>query len=128
MLLTHEITNFAAITATLSESFGLLAGAIGLIGIVGGLVGFFAKGRSDAIIKAQAELIDVRDKQISDLRESTAALTSKVEVLTQQSATLTSLAQGSPQLVTLTKEIKNLPSSITRIIIKAMKDAQKKNG
>ena len=125
MLLTHEIIGFAAVGNTLSESFGLLAGAVGLIGIVGGLVGFFAKGRSDAIIKAQAELIDVRDKQISDLRESNAALNSKVEILTQQNSTLTSLAQGSPQLVLLTKEIKNLPQSLTRTIIKAMKDTKK---
>lgn len=120
------ITTYAAITSSnIGTSIGLLAGAFGLIGIVGGLVGFFAKGRSDAIIKAQAELIDVRDKQISDLKESNAAFASENKVLAQQNETLTGLAQGSPQLIALTKEIKDLPAALTRTIMKAMKENQK---
>lgn len=120
------ITEYAAIatTSSIATSVSLLAGAFGLIGIVGGLVGFFAKGRSDAIIKAQAELIDVRDKQISDLKQSNAALASESKILAQQNETLTGLAQGSPQLVALTREIKNLPQSLTETILKAMKETK----
>lgn len=115
-------TIFSVTLSAFGGSLSFLATAIGLVGVTGGLVGYFAKGRNDAIIKAQAELIDVRDKQISDLKQSNAALSSENKVLDQQNDTLTGLAQGSPQLVALTKEIKNLPQSLTRTILRAMKD------
>jgi hypothetical protein len=116
---------FGSSVSTIGTSFDLLAGAFGLVGLVGGLVGYFAKGRSDAIIKAQAELIDVRDKQIGDFKESNAALSSENKVLAQQNETLTGLAQGSPQLIALTQEIKNLPKSLTATILRAMKETKK---
>lgn len=80
----------------------------GLAGLVGGSVGYFAKGRSDAIVKGQAQLISVRDAEISDKDKQIAALTAERDSLKHQNETLTGLAQGSPQLASLTKEIKNL--------------------
>ncbi len=108
----------------MGEYLSLLAVAFGIIGFAGGAVGYFAKGRADAIIKAQAELIDTRDKQIADRDARLAASESKVTLLTEQNKTLTGLAQGSPQLLAMTKEIKALPREITKLILKAMKGAK----
>jgi hypothetical protein len=80
----------------------------GLAGFVGGLVGYFAKGRADAIIKGQAQLIRVRDTEISDKDKQVASLTAERDSLVHQNETLKGLAQGSPQLASLTKEIKGL--------------------
>lgn len=107
------------------EILPLFAVAFGIIGFAGGAVGYFAKGRADAIIKAQAELIDTRDKQIADRDAKLAASESKVTLLTEQNKTLTGLAQGSPQLEALTREMKRLPKEITKLILKAMKEAKK---
>ena len=119
-----NVANFAVSFQSVGGALSLFAIAFGLIGFVGGAVGYFAKGRADAIIKAQAELIDVRDRQITDLKEQNAGLCSENKVLAEQNETLKGLAQGSPQLVELTKQIKGLPKEIARIIVRAMKEAK----
>lgn len=86
----------------------------GIIGFTGGAVGYFGKGRGDAIIKGQAELIDVRDRQLADKNSEIAALTAERDSLKEQNSTLKDLAQGSPQLVELTKQIKNLIGKIDK--------------
>lgn len=101
--------------SSISSGIGLFAVIVGILGAVGGALGLFAKGRAEAIIKAQAELIDTRDRQLSDAKQSIAALTSANTVLTEQNATLTSLAQGSPQLVKMTTQIKNLVTQVAKL-------------
>lgn len=109
----------------LNNGLSLLSIAFGFTGIVGGLVGFFAKGRADAIIKAQAELIDVRDKQISDRDTTIASITSENKILTQTNQVLKDLSQGSPQLKKIDEKIKNLPKAIAHEIQKLMKGNEK---
>lgn len=107
------------------EYLSAAATLFGVVGLSGGVVGYFAKGRSDAIIKAQSELIDVRDKQISDKNQQIAALTAERDTLKSQTDVLTGLAQGSPQLGKLASAIENLPTKISQLIVKAMKQAAK---
>lgn len=86
-----------------------IAGTVlGLVGLAGGAAGYFSKSRGESIIAYQAREIELRDGSISRLEKSEAALTAKVDSQAEQIQTLTGLAQGSPQLVELTKEIKGL--------------------
>lgn len=75
---------------------------------VGGLAGFFTKGRNTAIIRAQATLIDTRDRELADKNKQITQLTTENTALKEYNEKLIGLAQGSPQLIELTKEIKNL--------------------
>lgn len=81
---------------------------IGVTGLIGGAVGYFAKGRGDSIIAYQAKELELRDGTIARLEKDNAALTATNQAKAEQIEVLTSLAQGSPQLVKLTDEIKKL--------------------
>lgn len=101
-----------------------IAGTIlGLVGLAGGVVGYFAKSRGDSIIEYQAREISLRDGTIARLEKDNAALTSKVESQAEQIVTLTGLAQGSPELVKLAGEIKTLTSAFTKFVQKQGKRA-----
>lgn len=78
------------------------------IGLVGGGAAFFGKSRGDSIIKYQTNEITLRDGTITRLEKDVAALTSENKVLKDQNNKLGELAQGSPQLETLTKAVENL--------------------
>jgi hypothetical protein len=89
-----------------------------IVGVViggGGLVAFFGKSRGDSIIKYQAEEIQLRDSTIARLKEDNAALTSENTVLKAQITRYERLAQGSPQLVKMTAEIKALVEAVTKL-------------
>lgn len=86
-----------------------IAGAIfGIVGITGGAAGFFKSSRGDKIITYQAREIELRDGSIARLEKDNAALVAKCDSQAEQIETLTGLAQGSPQLASLTKQIKSL--------------------
>lgn len=86
-----------------------IAGSIfGVVGIAGGAVGYFAKAKGDSIIAYQAREIELRDGSIARLEKDNAALSAKCDSQAEQIETLKGLAQGSPQLVKLTNEIKGL--------------------
>lgn len=81
---------------------------VGVTGLIGGAVGYFAKGRGDSIIAYQAKELELRDSTIARLEKDNAALTATNAAQKEQIEVLTGLAQGSPQLVKLTDEIKKL--------------------
>lgn len=86
-----------------------IAGTVlGLTGLAGGAVGYFAKAKGDSIIAYQAREIELRDGSIARLEKDNAALVAKCDSQAEQIETLKGLAQGSPQLVKLTNEIKGL--------------------
>lgn len=116
------VTTFASTITGVGNALSVFAVAFGIIGFAGGAVGYFAKGRSDAIIKAQAELIDVRDRKIADQDSQITALTAERDTLKDTNKTLTGLAQGAPELVVLAKEIHGLPKEVAKIIVNAMKE------
>lgn len=99
------------------QLFAIAGTILGLIGLAGGIVGYFAKSRGDSIIEYQAREITLRDGTIARLEKDNAGLNSKVESQAEQIVILTGLAQGSPQLIELTREVKNL--------VKEFRDAQK---
>jgi hypothetical protein len=102
-----------------------IAGTIlGLVGLAGGVVGYFAKSRGDSIIEYQAREISLRDGTIARLEKDNAALVAKSNSQAEQIITLTGLAQGSPQLLKLTDEIKNL----VREFRNAGKDSRNRGG
>lgn len=92
-----------------------LAGyAFGLIGFAGGAVGYFAKGRGDSIISYQATELKLRDETIARQDKEITALTTERDSLKNENSRLVGLAQGSPQLVKLTNEIRKLVSEIRK--------------
>ncbi len=92
----------------MGDALSILATAIGIIGLAGGAVGYFAKSRGDSIIKYQADEIELRDGTIARLKEELAATQRERDTLKEQNTTLAGLAQGSPQLTELAKQIKRL--------------------
>lgn len=94
----------------------LLTGALSIFGILGGGYGYFVKSRGDSIIKYQAIEIQNRDGRINFLEKEIAAITAERDSLKEQVVVLTNLAQGSPQLVKLTTEIKNLVKVVQNIV------------
>lgn len=98
------------------EILSLFAIAFGIIGFAGGAVGYFAKGRGDSIIQYQSKQNELLKDDNGRLEKALAAETAKRESAEAENARLVSLAQGSPQLIKLTNEIKNLVK-----VIKAQK-------
>jgi hypothetical protein len=90
------------------EILSIVGGIFGIVGLAGGVAGYFAKSKGDSIIAYQAREIELRDGSITRLEKDNAALTAKSDSQTEQIEVLKGLAQGSPQLVKLTGEIKNL--------------------
>lgn len=78
---------------------------IGVAGLVGGAVGYFAKGRGDSIIQYQATELKLRDETNKRIEKENTALITERDALLRERETLTKLAQGSPQLEKLTKQI-----------------------
>lgn len=92
-------TNIIAVALIDKFSGGitLFAYAFGIIGFVGGAVGYFAKDRASAIISAQAELIDTRDKQIADRDKSIASLTAENATLGKTNTELQQKLEALPK-------------------------------
>lgn len=91
----------------------LFTTVLGIIGLAGGAVGYFGKSRGDSIIQYQANEIALRDGTIARLKEDLAAVTSENKVLNDQNKKLSDLAQGNPQLKTLTIAIEALTKIVT---------------
>lgn len=100
----------------------LFTTAIGIIGIAGGIAGYFGKSRGDSIITYQATEISLRDSTIKRLEAEVVSLESENRLLREQNKTLKGLAQGSPELVKLTAEIK----ALTVAVVKGMSLNKKK--
>lgn len=91
----------------------ILTYAFGIVGTAGGLWGYFKKSSGDSTIKYQADSIDALTASLAICKEENAALRSENEVLKQTNQVLKDLAQGSPRLLELTKQIKRLVEVVT---------------
>lgn len=90
----------------------LFSTAIALIGLFGGGAGYFAKSRAEAIIKLQAEEIDILTKRLATEKEEKAAIAAERDGLIRTNRDLKELAQGSPKLGEISKELKSIKEVI----------------
>lgn len=116
-------TNFAATLPSFSGALSLLAIILGVVGLAGGAVGYFAKGRGDSIIAYQSNEIQLRDgtiarleKEKTELVTNCAAKEEAMKQLKQHNEYLQKLAQGSPQLKKLTTAIENQTKVIAQTL------------
>jgi hypothetical protein len=87
----------------INADFGtLLTVSVTVIGLTGGAVGYFGKSRGDSIIKYQ----------IARLEKDNSALHAENNLLKDQNAKLSDLAQGNPQLKALTAAVETLTTVI----------------
>ena len=95
------------------DVISLFTTAIGVAGFAGGVVGYFAKSRGDSIIQYQAKELELRDESIARLEKEKTALITERDSLKAENARLVRLAQGSPKLATLIKEVRALTKLLT---------------
>ena len=96
------------------DAISIFATLLGVVGLAGGAVGYYGKSRGDTIIKYQAEEITLRDGRVTYLEKELEATVRERDSLKEQNVTLTSLAQGSPQLTALTQQITELIKVVTQ--------------
>lgn len=101
----------------------IAATSIGIIISFGGAAGFFKASKGDSIIAYQATELGLRDATIKRLEGEKAALLTEqaaakasAERLKIEADRLATLAQGTPQLETLTQAVENQTKLITEFI------------
>jgi uncharacterized membrane protein len=92
----------------------------GIAGFAGGAVGYFAKGKADAVIALSAKENTLLKDDNTRLEKALAACSAEKDQLKAENNRLWGKAQGSDQLVSLTNEIKNL--------VHYIKDGRNRNG
>lgn len=92
----------------------ILSSVLGVLGLAGGSVAYFAKNRGDSIITYQSKEIELRDGTIARLEKDNSALTREVETLREANGVLKQLAQGTPELKKLTKEVSTLSDKVIK--------------
>lgn len=92
----------------------------GIAGFAGGAVGYFAKGRAEAVIELSAKENALLKDDNTRLEKALAEETARRTQLEAENTRLWEKAQGSDQLIALTKEIKGLPEALAKTILKAM--------
>lgn len=96
-----------------------IGGAIfGFVGLAGGGAGYFKSQRGESIIRLQATEIDTLNGKTARLEKEAAAITAERDRYAEENGTLKQLAQGSPQLIELTKAIEKNTSVLQRWITK----------
>lgn len=100
----------------ISNGFSIFAVILGVVGVLGGAVGYFAKGRGDAIIAYQAKELLLNKDTVARLEKEVTALTAERDSLLTQNHTLTKLAQGSPQLKSVSRELSKLSKLVGKIV------------
>lgn len=80
----------------------------GIAGFAGGAVGYFAKGRAEAVIELSAQENALLKDANTRLEKEVAATAARNEQLEAENKRLWDKAQGSQQLTALTTEIRNL--------------------
>lgn len=93
----------------------IFATVIGIVGLAGGAVGYFAKGRGDSIIQYQARELQLRDETINRLEKENISLAKERDTLKEQNEKLWERAQGTPQLNKLASEIKRLVGEVAAL-------------
>jgi hypothetical protein len=97
------------------QILSIISFAIGIAGFAGGVLGYFGKGRGDAIIAYQSNEIQLRDGTIARLKEELAAVTAERDALKVQKTELIELGQGSPQLAKVASEVKKLREELSKL-------------
>lgn len=101
---------------SVGDALSLLMLVLGVIGLAGGAVGYFAKGRGDSIIAYQSNEIQLRDGTIARIEKENTELKASKEQLEKHVEYLQNLSQGSPELKKLTRAIE----ANNKLITKAM--------
>lgn len=115
------VTSAFAASITIPPTVSLFATIFGLIALAGGAAGYFKASRGDSIIKYQATELALRDETNKRLELDNATLRAKCDSQAEQIEILKGLAQGSPQLVELTKQIKKLVTGVAKLNSRAKK-------
>ncbi len=89
------------------DAISIFATVLGIAGIAGGASGYFAKSRGETIISLQGKEIEYWKDRATQLEKDNASVTASRDALERENSRLIGLAQGSPQLAKLTKEIRN---------------------
>ncbi len=92
------------------DALSIFATVLGIAGIAGGASGYFAKSRGETIISLQGKEIEYWKDRATQLEKDLAATSADRDALKRENSRLIRLAQGSPKLVQLTKEIRDLVS------------------
>ena len=124
--ISYITTQFASTgLSSFSGPLSIFAAILGIVGLAGGAVGYFAKGRGDSIIAYQSNEIQLRDGTITRLEKEKAEVVTNcaakdeaIKQLQDHNAYLQKLAQGSPQLKKLTVAIENQTKAIAKALEK----------
>jgi hypothetical protein len=92
----------------MNDTLGIVLSTFGLIGFAGGAVGYFAKGRAEAVIALSAKENALLKDDVARLEKTNAALTAENARLVVENTQLWNKAQGSDKLVELAGDIKGL--------------------
>lgn len=99
---------FSTIIEKTTTGIDLIAYALGIIGVVGGAVGYFAKGRSEAVIALQSKENSLLKDDNARLEKEVTERDARIAQLEAENKRVWEKAQGSDQLIALTTEIKNI--------------------
>jgi hypothetical protein len=87
---------------------------VGIISGLGALAAWFDRSRGRAVIELQKDTIDTFKEREVQLDKELAAKNAQLAASETQNKRLSELAQGSPQLVELTNQIKNLVEFLSK--------------
>lgn len=98
------------------DALSIFAIAVGIVGGLGGVAGYFKSGRGETIIRLQAVEIDTLAGKNTRLEKDYATVSTERDRYREENATLKELAQGSPQLAVLTAAINNQTEMLSRAL------------
>jgi hypothetical protein len=98
----------------MNDIFYIALAIFGVAGFAGGAVGYFAKGRADAIIALLTKENSLLKDDNTRLEKALATEVAKSTQLTVENKRVWDKAQGTEQLTLLAKEIKGLVAFIKR--------------
>lgn len=122
------IENFAA-SGVLGDSMSVLNFVIllfGIAGFAGGAVGYFAKGRADAVIALSAKEIELLKNANTRLEKENVGAITERDRLKSENATLAEIAKGS-QLGTIAKDMRD-NTRVGRDLIRIVEKLINENG
>ena len=102
------------------EVLQLLTILFGIAGFAGGAVGYFAKGRADAVIALSAKEIELLTNANTRLEKTASSLTVERDRYAAENATLTKLAEGG-ELAAAAKDMRE-NNRVVRELIKIHKE------
>ena len=98
----------------MNDILSIALSIFGIAGFAGGAVGYFAKGKAEAVIALSAKENALLKDDVTRLEKALASESAKNQQLETENQRLWDKAQGNAQLVALTTEIKSLVSYIKK--------------